>query len=80
MISLTNGKELMGYESLQSYPEVVHFVTTRHGGVSKGTYASFNCSPYTNDTCMNLNRNQHLLFHHTGHQIKELFIPEQVHG
>ena len=80
MISLTNGKELMGYESLQSYPEVVHFVTTRHGGVSKGTYASFNCSPYTNDTCMNLNRNQHLLFHHTEHQIKELFIPEQVHG
>ena len=61
MISLTKNKELKGYKSLMSYPEVAHFVTTRHGGVSTGTYASFNCSPYTNDTCMNLVRNRHRL-------------------
>ena len=47
MISLTKDKELKGYKSLTVYPEVAHFVTTRHGGVSEGTYGSFNCSPYT---------------------------------
>ena len=41
MISLTKDKELKGYKSLTVYPEVAHFVTTRHGGVSEGTYGSF---------------------------------------
>ena len=55
MISLTKDKELKGYKSLTVYPEVAHFVTTRHGGVSEGTYGSFNCSPYTKDSCINVN-------------------------
>ena len=58
MISLTKHNELKGYKSLDAYPEVAHFVTTRHGGISTGAYGSFNCSPYTNDSCMNVNRNQ----------------------
>ena len=62
------------------YPEVAHFVTTRHGGVSEGTYGSFNCSPYTKDSCINVNCNQNKFFQITGHQIKELVIPEQKHG
>ena len=70
----------MGYELLKAYPEVAHFVTTRHGGISGGTYASFNCSPYTNDSCMNVNHKQFVLFQHMEHQIRELFIPEQIHG
>ena len=80
MISLTKDKELKGYKSLTVYPEVAHFVTTRHGGVSEGTYGSFNCSPYTKDSCINVNCNQNKLFQITGHQIKELVIPEQKHG
>ena len=62
MISLTKDKELKGYKSLTVYPEVAHFVTTRHGGVSEGTYGSFNCSPYTKDSCINVNCNQNKLF------------------
>ena len=80
MISLTKNKELKGYKSLMSYPEVAHFVTTRHGGVSTGTYASFNCSPYTNDTCMNLVRNRHRLLQLMKWEIQELFFAEQRHG
>ena len=57
MISLTKHNELKGYKSLDAYPEVAHFVTTRHGGISTGAYGSFNCSPYTNDSCVNVNRN-----------------------
>ena len=52
MISLTKHNELKGYKSLEAYPEVAHFVTTRHEGISTGAYSSFNCSPYTNDSCM----------------------------
>ena len=51
MISLTKHNELKGYKSLEAYPEVAHFVTTRHEGISTGAYGSFNCSPYTNDSC-----------------------------
>ena len=80
MISLTKHNELKGYKSLEAYPEVAHFVTTRHEGISTGAYGSFNCSPYTNDSCMNVNRNQSWLFQCMNHQIKELFIPEQSHG
>ena len=36
--------------------------------------------PYTNDSCVNVNRNQYELFQLMEHQIKELLIPEQVHG
>ena len=79
MISLTKHNELKGYKSLEAYPEVAHFVTTRHEGISTGAYGSFNCSPYTNDSCMNVNRNQSWLFQCMNHQIKELFIPEQNH-
>ena len=50
MISLTKHNELKGYKSLEAYPEVAHFVTTRHEGISTGAYGSFNCSPYTNDS------------------------------
>ena len=72
MISLTKHNELKGYKSLEAYPEVAHFVTTRHEGISTGAYGSFNCSPYTNDSCMNVNRNQSWLFQCMNHQIKEL--------
>ena len=76
MISLTKRKELKGYKSLKAYPEVAHFVTTRHGGISSGAYASFNCSPYTNDSCYeSLFVTRHWLFqlHEVG-KYKELFI------
>ena len=41
MISLTKHNELKGYKSLEAYPEVAHFVTTRHEGISTGAYGSF---------------------------------------
>ena len=42
-------KECWGYESLSSYSNISHFVTTRQGGCSEGNYASFNCTPYSGD-------------------------------
>lgn len=80
MISLTKNEMLKGYELLNAYPEVAHFVTTRQGGVSEGTYGSFNCSPYTHDSCIHVARNQQQLFQLMKNEIQEIIIPEQTHG
>ena len=81
MISLTEDRRMLGYKSLSLYSNISHFVTTRHGGVSEGAYGSFNCSPYTDDSARKVMENQQLLLSGLRtHFVKELFIPEQVHG
>ena len=52
---------MLGYESLSSYSNISHFVTTRQGGCSEGNYASFNCTPYSGDEAEKVWRNQTLL-------------------
>ena len=52
---------MLGYESLSSYSNISHFVTTRQGGYSEGNYASFNCTPYSGDEAEKVRRNQTLL-------------------
>lgn len=36
MISLTDDRKMLGYGLLGAYPNISHFVTTRHGGYSEG--------------------------------------------
>ena len=80
MIPITADKSLLGYGSLAACPNIFHFVTARRGGCSEGNYASFNCSPYTDDERSRVQRNQALLRERAGRPIKELVIPRQVHG
>ena len=44
-----NGVAYYTFESLDGFPEIVHAVTTRHGGVSTGKYASLNLTTGTGD-------------------------------
>jgi hypothetical protein len=44
-----NGVAYYTFEALDGFPEVVHAVTTRHGGVSSGRYASLNLTTGTGD-------------------------------
>lgn len=62
MISLTDDRKMLGYGLLGAYPNISHFVTTRHGGYSEGAYASFNCSPFSGDELERVEKNQTLLF------------------
>ena len=80
MISLTEDKRMLGYEALAPYPDISCFVTTRHGGYSRGNYASFNCTPYTGDNIECVRRNQELLCSSLPQRPKELIIPFQTHG
>ena len=80
MISLTEDRRMLGYEILASYPDISCFVTTRHGGCSRGNYASFNCTPYTGDDAECVRRNWELLCSSLPQRPEELIIPFQTHG
>ncbi|ADV43427.1 peptidoglycan editing factor PgeF [Bacteroides helcogenes] len=80
MIPLTADRRMLGYEVLSSYPDISCFVTTRHGGCSRGSYASFNCTPYTGDDTECVSRNQELLCEGLPQRPVELVIPYQTHG
>lgn len=79
MISLAKDNSVLGYGSLGSYSDIFHFVTTRKGGCSSGTYATFNCSPFAGDDSECVRRNQQLLFEIMPGQPRELIIPHQTH-
>lgn len=70
---------MLGYESLSSYSNISHFVTTRQGGYSEGNYASFNCTPYSGDEAEKVRRNQTLLMEGMSQTPEELVIPVQTH-
>ncbi len=80
MISLTKDKSMLGYEVLAPYPNIFGFVTTRHGGYSRGNYASFNCTSYTGDDAECVCRNRELLCKSLPGTLEELIIPFQTHG
>ncbi|WP_297329221.1 peptidoglycan editing factor PgeF [uncultured Bacteroides sp.] len=80
MIFLTEDRKMLGYEVLASYSNISCFVTTRHGGCSRGNYASLNCTPYTGDDPESVRRNQEIIGSSLPQQPKELIIPFQTHG
>ena len=70
--------------SIHPYPsmpdEVVAFSTTRHGGCSEGSYASFNCTPYVGDDTAVVQANQTMLCERLGITADRLVIPYQTHS
>lgn len=81
MISLTEDKAMLGYELYDLYPNIACFVTTRMGGFSKDdAYSTFNCSPFSGDDEVAVQRNQLKLCNSLAQQPEVLIIPHQVHG
>ena len=62
------------------HTQVIAFSTTRNGGVSKGDYASMNCTPYTGDDLEAVQRNQQLLCTALHIEKEQLIIPYQTHS
>ncbi len=60
-------------------PGVESFVTTRCGGVSRGEFRSFNCSPYTDDDPSAVRSNLELLAGAFRADPADFVIPHQVH-
>ena len=75
-----SGKQLLGYDLLKPYSQVVGFSTTRHGGCGKGAYASFNCTHYCGDSPEFVKTNRDILVGLLPQKPKELVIPRQTHS
>ena len=79
MSRLTEDKRMLEYDLMLPYSNIFCFSTTRHGGVGKGMYDSFNCTPYTGDDRYSVERNLALLRSLMPAPV-ELVIPYQTHG
>ena len=80
MSRLSPDKRMLEYALNDACSDIFAFSTTRHGGISTGTYASLNCTPYTGDSAENVLRNQELLLEALPQRPQELVIPWQTHG
>lgn len=80
MKRLTSDNKMLGYELMKAYPNISCFSTTRHGGYSKGNYASFNCNGYCGDNPADVARNRELLCRSLAAEPVELVIPHQTHS
>ncbi|MBQ8153977.1 MAG: peptidoglycan editing factor PgeF [Prevotella sp.] len=61
-------------------PRVVAFSTTRHGGISEGTYSAFNINRYCGDDAGHIAHNHHLLATLLAIPDNHIIMPHQVHG
>lgn len=79
MIQIKDNEMLMRFEILNEFSNLTHFVTTRKCGVSLGSYAGFNCSPFSGDDLQAVVVNQQLLRTVLGKNLQFL-IPHQTHS
>lgn len=70
---------LITYKNLSEFPRILHFTTTRRGGVSEGNYSSFNQSIYSGDDEKNVFNNRLILANHLEIQANQIIVPYQVH-
>ena len=68
------------YSLLNNFTEIVHFYTTRQGGISVGNYTSFNLSSFSGDDTEHFTQNQQILCDKLGIDSEKLIIPFQTHG
>lgn len=80
MRRLTSDNRMLEYELMKTYPNISCFSTTRHGGCSKGNYASFNCTGYCGDAPEDVAQNKEMLCGLLSAQPIELVIPHQTHS
>lgn len=72
-------KHYITYHLFDSYSEMIGFSTTRHGGISEGTYATFNCTIHGGDSPEYAKRNLQLLSDSLPEQPDRYIIPHQCH-
>ncbi|MGL4779630.1 MAG: peptidoglycan editing factor PgeF [Bacteroidales bacterium] len=77
MVTIDNHSiSMLQYESLCSYRNIFHFVSTRKGGVGTDTYDSFNLSTYCGDNPKVVIENRKRLYDAFG---VEILLPFQTH-
>ena len=75
-----NNEEQYGTFSVFPGDVLVHAISTRHGGVSKGPYASMNLTLHVGDDAADVVENRRRFLGRLGLDFDRLTTPEQVHG
>lgn len=75
-----NGLYIGRFGSLLQYPNLVHGISTRKGGVSMAPYDSLNCGLNTEDNAGHVRENRRRFFDAVHLDENLLVVPEQVHG
>ncbi|MCJ7832973.1 MAG: peptidoglycan editing factor PgeF [Deltaproteobacteria bacterium] len=78
IIKNINGLSFYQFSIFQSIPELIHGIFTRHGGNSRGAYASLNLSFSVGDSQQKVVKNRELVLKTLG--IPSLRSLKQVHG
>lgn len=71
---------LLQFDQLRKINQIVHFSTTRVGGVSNGSFSSFNMGNFSDDSPLNIFENRKLLAHMFYMDMSDFIIPHQTHG
>lgn len=71
---------LLQFPLLQSTKNIVHFSTTRIGGVSSGTFSSLNLGNYSDDSPINIYENRRILARMFYKTPEDFIVPHQTHG
>lgn len=74
-----NTIEVSRFPGLSGFRDICHFTTTRHGGVSTGTFASMNPGIYTDDDPDSVQKNLEILSNTIGIPAGQIFMPRQTH-
>lgn len=80
MKTLTNKNiEILQFTNLSRSCKISHFISTRKGGISQGTYASLNVGEYCEDDPIAVQTNRQRLCNLLQIQPEKLFAPFQTH-
>lgn len=71
---------LLLFDLFDKEDSIVHFTTTRKGGVSDGAFSSFNMGNFSDDNPVNIVENRMILSRMLYMDISRFIIPHQTHG
>ncbi|OJV83273.1 MAG: hypothetical protein BGO34_16500 [Bacteroidia bacterium 44-10] len=71
---------LLLFDLFDKEENITHFTTTREGGVSDGTFSSFNMGNFSDDNPLNISENREILARMLYTDIRRFIIPHQTHG
>lgn len=71
---------LLQFDSFNMQKGIHHFCTTRKGGVSKGSFSSFNLGNFSDDSPTAINENRVILSHMWYMDISDFIVPHQTHS
>ncbi len=71
---------LLLFGLLDNEEAILHFSTTRTGGVSHGAYGSLNTGNFSDDSPLNIHENRKIIARMFYMETEEFIIPHQTHG